>query len=443
MLTILLVLGNLSGMHRSNATVSRKAHHSKVEGHKASHQRTTLEQSESKLNAFTPADDISLGGGSYTPLMRACNLGDLERVKMLLSKNVNINAKNELGITALMLAAQENGLKYGKSHATPETYGQVVTLLLLHGADAKVTDTKTNSVLTYAAWGGNVQVAELLITKGASIDTTSSFGTTMLHAAVTSRNIDMVKLFLDKGANVNAINSQGRSPLSSATMWIFSLEIFRSLIERGANIKIRDADGKTFLMEVCSSIGSTDSARLVQEKKARLLIEKGIDIDLQSDSSLATREVNKQLEGFGVVRGMATSGQTALMFAARGDDPEMVKLLLAHGANVDLSDEKGQTALLHACRAEKLDNAKLLLNSKADPNSVDATGVTALMIATQADNLELVEAFLAKKADTKFRDDDGKTAADYLVPDGKVAKVIGNQLAPDTPEKSNNDTTNP
>ena len=60
---------------------------------------------------------------------------------------------------------------------------------------------------------------------------------------------------------------------------------------------------KTFLMEVCDSIGSTSSAHLVQEDKARLLIEKGIDIDLQSDLSLATRKANKQLEGFGVVRG--------------------------------------------------------------------------------------------------------------------------------------------
>ena len=247
LLTILLVLGMLSGICRSDATVSRKAHHSKVEGHKASHQRTTLEQSEGKLNELTPTNDVSLNGGSYTPLMRACHLGDLERVKMLLSKNVNINAKNELGITALMLAAQENGLKYGKSHATPETYGQVVTTLLQHGADARAVDAQNNSVLTYAAYGGNVRVAELLIAKGASTDTTSIFGRTMLDAAVTSYNVDMVELFLDKGADVNAMSAEGRTPLSAATMWLCPLQTFKLLIEKGANIKIRDADGKNIL----------------------------------------------------------------------------------------------------------------------------------------------------------------------------------------------------
>lgn len=389
-----------------------------------SHQLVGAKQITQKPIVVVTSEYIYSGDG-HTPLMLACDTADVEQVKLLLSKNVSINAKNKNGITALMLAAKANSMTFGKTLPPIESYDQIVALLLQHGADVNSADKRNNTVLTYAALGGDVIDVKILIAKGALVNTTNAGGTTMLHAAALSGNLDTLKFFIAKGVNVNAVDDRGRTPLWLTASWTSPLEAFKLLIDNGADVKVRNSDGETLLMEVSGESGSDMATRLTQESKAKLLIEKGIDIDAQSDLSLAAQSFNSQLGGFGVDRSMATSGKTALMFAVREHDPEMIKLLLAHGANVNLADEKGQTALMHACLAGMQDNAILLLKNKADPNSADSMGTTAVMIATKADNLELCEALFDKGADPNFRDDDGKRAADYVAPDGKIWKAMG------------------
>ena len=416
-----IILGVALALYQNGYLGQKKSNLSKST---STQRQPANEQINQQSGSFSTSDFI-YPNDKHTPLMLACDTANVEQVKVLLSKNVSIEAKNKSGITALMLAAKANYMNYGKIQPSVEAYRQVVALLLQRGADVKDVDNIGNSVLTYAALGGNVQVAKLLIDKGASTDATNSHGISMLHAAAISGNLDMMKLFIDKGADINAANDRGETPLWIATPWTESLQAFKLLVDKGADIKVSNADGETLLMAICGSSESDNPTRLIQESKASLLIEKGIDIDAQSDLSLAAKSFNSQLGGFGVDRSMATSGKTALMFAVREHDPEMIKLLLVHGANVNLADEKGQTALMHACLAGMQDNAILLLKNKADPNSADSMGTTAVMIATKADNLELCEALFDKGADPNFRDDDGKRAADYVVPDGKIWKAMG------------------
>jgi ankyrin repeat protein len=444
MLAILLL--GFASLFNENG-ITKKAHHNEAKSNLTSshHRQAPIRQNDDKQNKYSYFESITLDGGyKYTPLMRACNLADVEKAKTLISEGAKVNVATENGMTALMLAAMENGIKLNEAHTSSEAYYQTVALLIQHGADTKAADAQNNTVLTYAAWGGNVQIAKMLVAKGAVVTTTSKFGTTMLHAAATSGSVDMIQFFIDKGADINALNSEGCSPIWATTLWISPLEAFNALLNKGADIKVRDKNGETLLMQVCGSVGNTTSARLTQESKAKLLIAKGIDIDAQSDSSLSSLKIDNQLEGYGIDQSMVTSGKTALMFAVREDDLDMIKLLVTAGANVNLSDNKGQTAIIHACRSGNSENVTLLLDSKADPNSVDDVGETALMLATQADNLNLVKALLAKGADTKFRNDNEKTAADYVVPNGAVSKGIGNQLAPDVQEeKPDNQVSTP
>ena len=69
---------------------------------------------------------------------------------------------------------------------------------------------------------------------------------------------------------------------------------------------------------------------------------------------------------------------TALMHAARSDDPHLVKLLLKAGAALNLVNQEGETALVVAVRRGNVEAARQLLMAAADVTPKDARGRTAL-----------------------------------------------------------------
>jgi uncharacterized protein len=73
--------------------------------------------------------------------------------------------------------------------------------------------------------------------------------------------------------------------------------------------------------------------------------------------------------------------QTPLMWAVQVGEPKIVRLLLAHRADVNAIDDEGSTALTFAVKRGDIAIARLLLERGADPYIEDAQGNTALMLA--------------------------------------------------------------
>lgn len=70
------------------------------------------------------------------------------------------------------------------------------------------------------------------------------------------------------------------------------------------------------------------------------------------------------------------------MLAAMGDHPDMVKALLAKGADVNVKDnDTGATALIIAVLANDIETAKVLLEGGADINAGDNFGKNPLFYA--------------------------------------------------------------
>ena len=99
-------------------------------------------------------------------------------------------------------------------------------------------------------------------------------------------------------------------------------------------------------------------------------------------------------------------GQTALMWAVAQKHPDVVKVLLAHGADVQARSDVwsevmavpphgylaynkaiphgGETALMFAARVGDLASAKLLVAAGANVNDADAWGVSATVLAAHS-----------------------------------------------------------
>jgi hypothetical protein len=148
----------------------------------------------------------------------AARTGEIDTIKVLLNRGLNINVSLNGDRTALMFAAE-------MGHTV------VVDLLLSRGADIR--DNKSVTLLTIAARGGHTATIEALLNHGADVNAKTLYGETALMMAAFEGQVDTVRLLLTRGADTNAKTSYGETALKSATRNGYA-EIVRLLMAAGA-----------------------------------------------------------------------------------------------------------------------------------------------------------------------------------------------------------------
>jgi len=79
--------------------------------------------------------------------------------------------------------------------------------------------------------------------------------------------------------------------------------------------------------------------------------------------------------------------------------PNVVRLLVERGADVNAQDEEGRIALIHATEGGNTEVVQILLDKGADRSVKDRNGHTALMIAEVRDRVQIAE--LLKNTNSK------------------------------------------
>ena len=102
-----------------------------------------------------------------------------------------------------------------------------------------------------------------------------------------------------------------------------------------------------------------------------------------------------------------------LHYAAIAGVPKTVRVLLRHGAQVDLTDTLGNTALIQAAAYGSTAAAAILLSKGAKINEENRQGETALIKAAKTGHIETVRLLLEKGADPTIADFTGRTALDH------------------------------
>jgi ankyrin repeat protein len=204
--------------------------------------------------------------GGSTPLMLAAR--DLDKVKLLLARGAEVNARAKTGISALMIAARYKG------------NAEVVKLLLQYGAKPNVEAKVQNnaSALFYAITAGDVQTADLLIAAGAKPDDRMTvlgvFSISPLTFAAIDDEARLVDFLIGKGANVNDVDDDGISALAWATL-SNHVRTTQVLLARGAKVDQVDKFGMTPLL-YAASVDFGDTAVL------ETLIGAGADLNAKN-----------------------------------------------------------------------------------------------------------------------------------------------------------------
>jgi len=215
---------------------------------------------------------------------------------------------------------------------------------------------------------GDRRAAMELVAKGADVNQAQADGTTPLHWAVYRFDRELVQTLLKKGARVNTINRYGASPLSESVR-VANLEITEMLLEAGADVNVENEDGQTPLML---------AARTGNVALATRLVQRGADIN--------RRERFRQ--------------QSAVMWAAAQNHPEMVTFLISKGADLTVRAQAndwetqitseprvqyrptgGLTPLLYAARAGCLGCVKAMVEAGADKDRPNPDGMTPMIMA--------------------------------------------------------------
>jgi uncharacterized protein len=287
------------------------------------------------------------------------------------------------------------------------------SVLILLAAAASLARAADDPALVRAARAGDAAAVAALLKQKADVNAAAIDGTTALHWAVRADDLETVDALIRAGAQVKTASRHGVTPLYLAAD-LGNAGMIRRIVAAGGDANGTDISGDTVLMAAVRS-GSIDAVRALFDAGAQV--------------NTAEPQV----------------GHTALMWAVREDRPELVSLLLARGATVDVKTRTGSqpavrppgagggshgvgivrggvppqgeqppapggmTALSFAAREGRLEAARLLLDAGADVNAPEANGISPLVMAITNRHTPVAALLLARGADPNVADWWGRT----------------------------------
>jgi ankyrin repeat protein len=298
---------------------------------------------------------VPLGKDRQPAPFEAVATGSSALLGLLLAYDLDANAADQQGVSLL-------------AHAIKRADYKMIEMLLRHGANASAAISPGISYLAYAARNGDIKLAELLLDHGADVDAAGADGISPLATAIDEGKSGVARLLLERGARVPPARPDAPGLLHRAAEQD-DIDIARLLLEHGADIETPFPDG-TRLIEYAVD---TDKLALF-----RLLLEHGAKADGLAIRALRqgrTEILSRLLDGSAFVDTMI-DGQPAFEWAVRNASPELVGVLLAHGADPEILGREGQSMLALAVALDRPEVVATLADHGAD---IDARIVSPVL----------------------------------------------------------------
>jgi len=228
-------------------------------------------------------------------LLEAIRKQDVKKVKLYLDKKVNPNSLLENGESLLNYAVSAQNIA-------------IVKLLLEYGANPNTANELGTTALMRVIRAGNVKIFNLLIDYGINVNQTDLKGRTALFYAVENNSNNVLNTLLNSGISIDATDNYGATAFLYACT-LGNIPACRMIMQSGCQISNADLYGNTAL-----HIAAQKSIAVL----ARMLIENGnIDITAKNDN-----------------------GRTALYYAQKNNNKEIIELLRNSNENDEIEDER-------------------------------------------------------------------------------------------------------
>jgi len=234
-----------------------------VESNAPSWLRTALFGTVGQFTALSDAglDPNSKTTNGTTVLMAAA--ADVAKVRLLLSRGADAEARTPSGVDAVTIAAAYRGtaasiqalLDAGAGVAAPENVrvpnaplvlaamtGDLENLKLFLSRGAKPSEKALAQAVTF----GYPDIVRTLISAGANAQIVESSGINLLHWAAIANRAGVISALVDAQVPINAMDDNGFTPLTyAATIDFGDTDVMKALLSAGADKTIRSLDGRT------------------------------------------------------------------------------------------------------------------------------------------------------------------------------------------------------
>ena len=338
------------------------------------------------------------------PLVDAAKAEDAAAVRALLEEQVDVNAAEVDGTTALHWAAYRGD-------------AETARLLLAAGARTGATNRYGVTPLALAAERGEARIVGALLEAGADPNATLPEGETVLMAAARAGDVDTLRLLLAHGADVAARESwRGQTALMWAAAQNHAPAV-HTLIELGARVDERSDAGWSALLF---------AVRAGQPGAVDALLAAGADVNdtIRPLSAEAEAEPGRGVGG--------PAGTSALVIAVTNGQFSLAKHLVEQGADPNAADQgwtalhqlsytrrpnsgKGMPPVRLLDSLDTLELARFLLENGADPNlrqtrrfnnrernNLNRVGATPYLLAAKHADAPLMQLLADHGADTRL-----------------------------------------
>ena len=302
--------------------------------------------------------------GHFAPMRLhfAINSGQLAKVEHLIESGVDLNfAAPSNGQTPLILSVLTGRVS-------------IATALVKAGADVSIaekTSWRRRPLQLAARAGHTALVADMLCRSPGEVHTVDAMLFTSLHYAAVRGHVDVVRLLVDAGAVLDAADDRGRTPLFRAAEF-GRASVVQLLVDCGAQLDWVDAFGWTALYQ---------STLCGQRDMVEHLLRLGADVDgAEGESPLlaaaggptprALANLRNANVDYYMRRCRATTvpvhQAASVALSRRHSFPDILDLLVDHGANVLVRDSDGLSPVRLAALAGSSLAASLLVSAGAD-----------------------------------------------------------------------------
>ncbi|EMT67993.1 Ankyrin-1 [Fusarium odoratissimum] len=335
----------------------------------------------------TPPKGITPYGNSF--IYTAANTSNISCAKLLIEAGANPAARNDQGYTPLHTAIDWAS-------------GETVEFLLEHGASIEDEDPENRRALDMAASWGSFTALEIILQQK---DLTPENANTPLILAISMGDLGMVKLLIEHGATID----KREAPPDEG--WSRTPHIVQYLLEKGADPNARDSDDIPVIGAAVDG-GHTNMVKWLVEASAE------VNVTYFEAKSTPLHEATAY--------------------------PEMVRLLLQHGADISKVNAYSRTALNYAICANSLAAVQIMLEETKAKSDLGAANIEPdLRAAVSSGWTEVVEALLEAGADVNAVDEENKSLLACAMTKGASIDMIRKVLEynPDLELKDNKQNT--
>lgn len=392
----------------------------------------------------------------WSPLMFACNIGNLQLVKALVKVKAKIQATCSQGNTAIHLAARGGHAELvnylisknaqldaqNDNGWTPLIWSsvsghcEVASVLLLSGAQVNVPDGNGRTASMWAARHGYSELLQLLLRAGVNLRQTDASGQSLfdhamehvqLQDAITSlqlanngmsdacktNDIAAAMKALDEGAQVNFTDSDGFPPLLAAVMY-GAAEVAQLLVQHGATVRPEQAE------EVLGSAMQVNHVlRSMLEANEQLIKASRENIWSSAMEALLEKKAFADFQ-----EENRNSLRTALHWAANhGADSQVFHHLVEARADLEKLDCLGWNPLLCAVQTGQLEAVSLLSHFGANFMHTSYAGDTAMHVAGSSNSPAMLQLLAAARVKLEETNSDGYTPLQVSAERGCAASV--------------------